>query len=61
MPSRKYVARQIAALLAFAKSTSDPTLFAVLVDRAADMKSRFDEVPADPDVSPLAPDVDQDD
>src|SRR5258708_38887057 len=51
-----YFTRQAKTLLNFAKSTSDPNLAAVLIDKAADMKSRLDESNA-PDPTPLAPDV----
>jgi hypothetical protein len=55
--NRVYVARQIATLLEFARSTKDPRLSAVLVDKAAGLKSRIDEVPINDDVRPSAPDV----
>jgi hypothetical protein len=55
---RLYVARQAAALLKFAKATSNPALAAVLVQKAADLKSESDTFrrPAE-DKSPVAPDV----
>jgi hypothetical protein len=53
---RNYFTRQAKTLLNFAKSTSDPNLAAVLIDEAADLKSRLDESNA-PDQTPLAPDV----
>ena len=52
---RVYFARQAAALLKYAKSTSNPELAAVLVQKAADLKSQTDSR-AD-DKSPVAPDV----
>jgi hypothetical protein len=54
---RRYVARQIATLLVFAKSTKDARLSAVLIDKAAGLKSRIDELPAEDDKRPLAPDI----
>lgn len=53
--SRRYVARQVASLLAFAQSTKDKRLSAVLVEKAADLKAQADEVPERPDISPIAP------
>jgi hypothetical protein len=55
--TRRYVARQVAALLEFAKSTKNTTLSAVLVERAADLKLRSDEAPRDTDNDLSAPDV----
>jgi hypothetical protein len=43
-------------LLQFAKSTSDPGLSAVLVEKAVEMKARIDENPH-ADMSATAPDV----
>jgi hypothetical protein len=40
---RLYFARQAATLLKFAKSTANPELSAVLIEKAADLKSRSDE------------------
>ncbi len=58
MPGRLYLARQAAALLRFAKSTSNRELAAVLVHRAAAYKSQVDERASEaPDPSPHAPDV----
>jgi hypothetical protein len=53
---RLYFARQAATLLKFAKSTSDPQLAAVLVEKAADLKSQEESSPPS-DRSPRAPDV----
>jgi hypothetical protein len=55
--TRRYVARQVAALLEFAKSTNNTTLSAVLVERAADLKLRSDEAPRDSNNDLAAPDV----
>ncbi len=62
MVGRLYFARQAAALLRFAKSTSNPELAAVLVQRAAAYKSQVDERASKaPDPSPHPPDVEPDD
>jgi hypothetical protein len=55
--SRRYLARQARALIEFAKSTTDPKLAAVLVERAADFKAKADEKMPAPDSTPQAPDV----
>jgi len=52
---RLYFVRQAKTLLAFAKTTSDPNLAAVLIERAADLTARAEE--PRPDVAPHAPDV----
>ena len=53
---RNYFTRQATTLLKSAKSTNNPELAAVLIEKAADLKSQVDEtMPSDP--SPLAPDV----
>jgi hypothetical protein len=46
----------MATLLKFAKSTKDPNLAAVLIEKAADLKSQVDEFNT-PDLTPLAPDI----
>lgn len=58
MLGRLYFTRQAASLLKFAKATSNPELAAVLVQKAADMRSQA-ETPKRPaeDKSPVAPDV----
>ena len=56
MIGRLYFARQAKTLLAFAKSTRDPNLAAVLVEKAASLSSRVDEAPRR-DVQARAPDV----
>jgi hypothetical protein len=55
---KQYFVRQAATLLKFAKSTKNPDLAAVLVEKAADLKSKVDESPA-PDSSPQALDVER--
>lgn len=54
---RLYFARQAKTLLAFAKSTSDPKLAAVLVEKAADLTAKVDEAPPPRDIQARAPDV----
>jgi hypothetical protein len=54
---RQYFARQATTLLKFAQSTSNPELAAVLIEKAADLKSQLDEKSAAPDPTPRAPDV----
>jgi hypothetical protein len=55
--SRRYLMRQAGALIEFAKSTNNPELAAVLVERAADLKAQADETTPPIDPSPQAPDV----
>jgi hypothetical protein len=44
---KNYFARQAAAvLLKFAKTTSDPRVAAALVQKAADIKDRVEEIPS---------------
>jgi hypothetical protein len=54
---RNYFARQAATLLKFAQSTKNPELAAVLVEKAADLKSQRDQAVPTPDLNPRAPDV----
>jgi hypothetical protein len=53
---RSYFTRQATTLLKFARSTSNPDLAAVLIEKAADLKSQVDAT-MQPDQSLLAPDV----
>jgi hypothetical protein len=53
---RSYFVRQAATLLRFAQSTRNPELAAVLVERAADLKTQVDESGI-PDPTARAPDV----
>jgi hypothetical protein len=53
---RQYLVRQAETLLKFATSTRNRDLAAVLVDKAADLKSQVDESGI-PDRTPRAPDV----
>ena len=58
MLGRLYFTRQAASLLKFAKATSNPELAAVLVQKAADMRSQVEvPKPSSEDKSPVAPDV----
>jgi hypothetical protein len=54
---RPYLRRQAKTLLEFAKSTNNPKLAAVLVDKAADLTAKVDETAPTRDVTPVAPDV----
>jgi hypothetical protein len=55
---RQYLVRQAKTLLEFAKTTNDPDLAAVLVEKAAAYKSQLDRSSArDPTLR--APDVEQ--
>jgi len=56
MLGRTYFARQATTLLKFAKSTANPELAAVLVEKAADLTSQVGTSPP-PDRSARAPDV----
>jgi len=53
---RGYLSRQAMALLSFARATGNPALAALLVEKAANLKSQADEIMPG-DVSPRAPDV----
>jgi hypothetical protein len=55
---RPYLRRQAKTLLEFAKSTRNPHLAAVLVEKAADLTAKVDETVPTRDVTPRAPDVD---
>lgn len=55
--SSQYIVRQIATLLKFAKTTSDPGIAAALVEKATNLKDRIDETLPAPDVGSRAPDV----
>ena len=58
MIGRDYFARQAATLLKFARSTTNPDLVSVLIEKATELKSKVDETSAPPpDLSPRAPDV----
>ena len=55
--AREYFGRQAAILFKFAKATTDPKISAALMEKAADLKLQVDEPGAQPDLSPLAPDI----
>jgi hypothetical protein len=56
--AKAYFARQAAILFGIAKATKDPGMSAALIDKAADIKSKVDELGAPPlDLIPLAPDI----
>jgi hypothetical protein len=55
--AKAYFVRQAAILFGIAKATKDPKMSAALMDKAADIKSKVDELGASPDLTPLAPDV----
>jgi hypothetical protein len=57
---RHYLTRQATTLLKFAKTVTDPNIAAVLVQKAAELKSQMDESNL-PDRSPRAPDVQRND
>ena len=56
---RNYFLRQVQTLLKFAKSTSDPQIVVVLVDKASELKFRADKTTPPSDVGPLLPDVER--
>ena len=56
MVGRDYFTRQATTLLKFARSTANPELAAVLVEKAAEL-SALGEAGPRPDRSPRAPDV----
>jgi hypothetical protein len=55
--SRQYFVRQAATLLKFARETANPQLAAVLIEKAADLKSQVDEYGTVPDPGPQTPDA----
>jgi hypothetical protein len=54
---KQYFVRQAAILFGIAKATKDPQMSAALMDKAADVKSKVDELAVPRDLTPLAPDV----
>jgi hypothetical protein len=54
---RHYFVRQATTLLKFAKETKNPQLAAVLIEKAADLKSQVDESSMTPAASARAPEV----
>lgn len=57
MLGRRYISRQAATLIKFARSVSNPELSAALIEKAAALKSQLDQHPTDQDIAPSAPDV----
>jgi len=56
----EYFRRQAATLLNFAKTTTNRSMAAALVERAAEFKSQVDNMLAPQDRSPLAPHTEHD-
>jgi hypothetical protein len=54
---RQYLVRQAMIMFGIAKATKDPKISAALMDKAADLKSKVDELGAPLDLTPLAPDI----
>jgi len=57
MIGKRYWTRQAVTLIKFATLTKNPELAAVLIEKAADLKSQVDDANPPKDVSPRAPDV----
>ena len=57
MIGREYFVRQAAIVFGMAKATTDPKISAALLEKAADIKLRVDELGAPPNWTPLAPDI----
>lgn len=57
MVGRAYLSRQVVALLNFARQTNNPELAALLVQKAARLKSQADEITPPVDIGPTPPDV----
>ena len=57
MVGKTYLSRQMLALLSFARQTNNPELSALLVQKAARLKSQADEIMPSRDIGPRAPDV----
>jgi hypothetical protein len=57
MVAKNYFTRQATTLLKFAKSTANPELAAVLVEKAAELTAQVEASPPSLDRSPRAPDV----
>jgi len=54
---KQYFVRQAVILFGIAKATKDPKISAALMDKAADINSKVDELGAPRDLTPRAPDV----
>ena len=57
MIGKQYFVRQAAILFGIAKATKDPQTSAALMDKAADIKSKVDELEKPRDLTSRAPDV----
>jgi hypothetical protein len=57
MIDRNYLARHAAALINLARATSDRNLAAALIDKAADLKARIEDIHFVQRAPPLAPDI----
>ena len=57
MVGKAYLSRQMTALLNFASQTNNPELSALLVQKAARLKSQADEITPSEDIGPRPPDV----
>jgi hypothetical protein len=57
MVGKTYLSRQMLVLLSFARQTNNPELSALLVQKAARLKSQADEITPARDIGPKAPDV----
>lgn len=57
MVGRAYLSRQMTVLLNFARQTNNPELSALLVQKAASLKSQADEITPPEDIGPRPPDV----
>jgi len=55
--SKDYFLNQVASLLKFAKETTNRQLAAVLIAKAADLKSQVDESSATPQAPDVGPDT----
>ena len=51
MIEKQYFVRQAAILFGIAKATKDPKISAALMDKAADIKSKVDELGAPADIA----------
>ena len=59
MIGKQYFVRQAAILFGIAKATKDPKISAALMDKAADIKSKVDELDAPLDLGPQPPDMER--
>lgn len=57
MIGKQYFVRQAAILFGIAKATKDPQMSAALMDKAADIKSKVDELEKPRDLTARAPDI----